>query len=136
MQAGIRFWPFQAKRPGLVSPGPASTSIKKRAIGFEPTTSSLGSWHSTTELRPQADFTPLSRVTANRQDRFDPSRYALSRFRSVSSRRNREETARFLSRRAALMLARLFVGQSPEDAEPTDGVATEAMAGSESEGAP
>ena len=26
---------------------------KKRAIGFEPTTSSLGSWHSTTELRPQ-----------------------------------------------------------------------------------
>ena len=25
----------------------------KRAIGFEPTTSSLGSWHSTTELRPR-----------------------------------------------------------------------------------
>ena len=25
----------------------------KRAMGFEPTTSSLGSWHSTTELRPQ-----------------------------------------------------------------------------------
>ena len=26
---------------------------KKRASGFEPPTSSLGSWHSTTELRPQ-----------------------------------------------------------------------------------
>ena len=26
---------------------------QKRAIGFEPTTSSLGSWHSTTELRPR-----------------------------------------------------------------------------------
>jgi hypothetical protein len=26
---------------------------KKRANGFEPSTSSLGSWHSTTELRPQ-----------------------------------------------------------------------------------
>ena len=25
----------------------------KRASGFEPPTSSLGSWHSTTELRPQ-----------------------------------------------------------------------------------
>jgi len=29
---------------------------KKRAMGFEPTTSSLGSWHSTTELRPQMRF--------------------------------------------------------------------------------
>jgi hypothetical protein len=28
----------------------------KRAMGFEPTTSSLGSWHSTTELRPQVLF--------------------------------------------------------------------------------
>ncbi len=28
-------------------------SYEERAIGFEPTTSSLGSWHSTTELRPQ-----------------------------------------------------------------------------------
>ncbi len=27
---------------------------EKRAMGFEPTTSSLGSWHSTTELHPQA----------------------------------------------------------------------------------
>ena len=27
--------------------------MKKRAMGVEPTTSSLGSWHSTTELRPQ-----------------------------------------------------------------------------------
>lgn len=26
--------------------------VIKRAIGLEPTTSSLGSWHSTTELRP------------------------------------------------------------------------------------
>jgi hypothetical protein len=28
-------------------------ALKKRATGFEPATSSLGSWHSTTELRPQ-----------------------------------------------------------------------------------
>ena len=27
--------------------------LRKRASGFEPPTSSLGSWHSTTELRPQ-----------------------------------------------------------------------------------
>ncbi len=33
----------------------ASTE-KERAMGFEPTTSSLGSWHSTTELRPQIIF--------------------------------------------------------------------------------
>ncbi len=30
--------------------------LGKRAIGFEPTTSSLGSWHSTTELRPQVFY--------------------------------------------------------------------------------
>jgi hypothetical protein len=30
------------------------SNCSKRAIGFEPTTSSLGSWHSTTELRPQS----------------------------------------------------------------------------------
>ena len=28
----------------------------KRATGLEPATSSLGSWHSTTELRPLSDF--------------------------------------------------------------------------------
>src|ERR1051325_10601269 len=32
---------------------PRGSMLKQRAIGFEPTTSSLGSWHSTTELRPQ-----------------------------------------------------------------------------------
>jgi hypothetical protein len=31
-------------------------SLSQRAMGFEPTTSSLGSWHSTTELRPQTRF--------------------------------------------------------------------------------
>jgi hypothetical protein len=35
----------QAKRPRRISPGLASTSIQKRAIGFEPTTSSLGNTH-------------------------------------------------------------------------------------------
>ena len=64
-------------------------------MGFEPTTSSLGSWHSTTELRPHGYLTPLSRVTASRQDRFDTSRYAVSPFGSVSIHPNREETARF-----------------------------------------
>ena len=28
--------------------------LQERAKGFEPSTSSLGSWHSTTELRPRA----------------------------------------------------------------------------------
>jgi hypothetical protein len=32
---------------------PRKRDSKERAMGFEPTTSSLGSWHSTTELRPQ-----------------------------------------------------------------------------------
>jgi hypothetical protein len=27
--------------------------LEERAMGFEPTTSSLGSWHSTPELRPR-----------------------------------------------------------------------------------
>ena len=31
----------------------AEPSYQQRAMGFEPTTSSLGSWHSTTELRPR-----------------------------------------------------------------------------------
>jgi len=31
-----------------------SRRVKQRAMGFEPTTSSLGSWHSTTELRPHS----------------------------------------------------------------------------------
>src|SRR4051794_18570476 len=38
--------------------GYAKSSVRQvlrqeRAMGFEPTTSSLGSWHSTTELRPR-----------------------------------------------------------------------------------
>ncbi len=32
---------------------PVTSQVKKRAMRFELTTSSLGSWHSTTELRPQ-----------------------------------------------------------------------------------
>ncbi len=36
-----------------------SRQVKQRAIGFEPTTSSLGSWHSTTELRPHTYITPI-----------------------------------------------------------------------------
>ena len=30
--------------------------VVERATGLEPATSSLGSWHSTTELRPLSDF--------------------------------------------------------------------------------
>jgi uncharacterized protein (TIGR03000 family) len=30
-----------------------TSDVRERAMGFEPTTSSLGSWHSTTELRPR-----------------------------------------------------------------------------------
>ena len=33
----------------------AQPLYQQRAKGFEPSTSSLGSWHSTTELRPQND---------------------------------------------------------------------------------
>ena len=36
-----------------------STGTPQRAMGFEPTTSSLGSWHSTTELRPHTYITPI-----------------------------------------------------------------------------
>ena len=31
----------------------ANSSLRERAKGFEPSTSSLGSWHSTAELRPR-----------------------------------------------------------------------------------
>ena len=39
------------KNRGFPQRGP-SVSLMERAMGLEPTTSSLGSWHSTTELRP------------------------------------------------------------------------------------
>src|SRR5437667_7113309 len=52
-----RAWraPLQKKedRTSLLS-GPLSFFIPERATGFEPVTSSLGSWHSTPELRPQS----------------------------------------------------------------------------------
>ena len=38
--------------------GPLDRRKLKRASGFEPLTSSLGSWHSTTELRPQFVLSP------------------------------------------------------------------------------
>ena len=55
---------MQAGRLRYLRTGPANSVAKsmvpsvnsldgKRAMGFEPTTSSLGSWHSTAELRPQ-----------------------------------------------------------------------------------
>src|SRR5262245_46358442 len=34
------------------SPAPAGAELLERPTGFEPATSSLGSWHSATELRP------------------------------------------------------------------------------------
>jgi hypothetical protein len=37
-------------------------------MGFEPTTSSLGSWHSTTELRPQTHLRSLSSLTSRGQE--------------------------------------------------------------------
>jgi len=46
---------------------------QKRAMGFEPTTSSLGSWHSTTELRPQPYLSSLSGVTPRRQGPLPPA---------------------------------------------------------------
>ena len=121
MQAGIRFWPFQAKRPGLVSPGPASTSIKKRAIGFEPTTSSLGSWHSTTELRPQTRFSTTcfrqallqlagerteNRILAECTTCPRAGQTSGSEYPSSPSRRTRESagTSRFATRRPARLL--------------------------------
>src|SRR6185503_11801247 len=50
----------------LTSDRPVTYS-SKRAMGFEPTTSSLGSWHSTTELRPRTDrsiLAPLPRLAS------------------------------------------------------------------------
>src|SRR5881409_995385 len=39
-------------RRGLRAPGPQPPEELERPTGFEPATSSLGSWHSATELRP------------------------------------------------------------------------------------
>src|SRR2546425_4225054 len=39
-------------RRGLRAPGPQPPEFLERPTGFEPATSSLGSWHSATELRP------------------------------------------------------------------------------------
>ena len=62
-----------AKFPIVASrvPGDAKLLLLEREMGFEPTTSSLGSWHSTTELLPlkvvfnslhdTKDLTPQSR---------------------------------------------------------------------------
>ena len=36
----------------------------ERAMGFEPTTSSLGSWHSTTELHPRTVLRPVNQALA------------------------------------------------------------------------
>ncbi len=66
---------------------------EKRAMGFEPTTSSLGSWHSTTELRPQPYFLQLSRVTLRRQVLLDPVEYAFNPFGCSYLPANREKTA-------------------------------------------
>ena len=49
-------------------------------MGFEPTTSSLGSWHSTTELRPQTYFLNDKGVTRLCQVPFDPVEYAFNPF--------------------------------------------------------
>src|SRR5437667_12792020 len=61
-----RAWraPLQKKedRTSLLS-GPLSFFIPERATGFEPVTSSLGSWHSTPELRPQSGRNVFSHPT-------------------------------------------------------------------------
>ena len=62
-------------------------------MGFEPTTSSLGSWHSTTELRPQPYFLQLSKVTLRRQVLLDSIGYAFNPFGCRYLPANREETA-------------------------------------------
>ena len=49
VRVGTGGWPRNEKRRNLLRLRPFHS---KRAMGFEPTTSSLGSWHSTTELRP------------------------------------------------------------------------------------
>jgi hypothetical protein len=46
--------PSIGRAPGLYDEFPVALAVSlERAMGFEPTTSSLGSWHSTAELRPQ-----------------------------------------------------------------------------------
>src|SRR5262249_38744955 len=44
--------PHHSPRMGTLNLRSAEEFRQERAMGFEPTTSSLGSWHSTTELRP------------------------------------------------------------------------------------
>src|SRR5439155_12156875 len=46
--------PTENTKAGKERPCRPSYLVSERATGFEPVTSSLGSWHSTPELRPQA----------------------------------------------------------------------------------
>src|SRR5262245_32588270 len=58
-------------------------------MGFEPTTSSLGSWHSTTELRPHDQTSPSyppRPPPARGRPRFSPSRPNAASTRSSSGR--------------------------------------------------
>src|SRR5262249_36484853 len=51
---GNRSRPRRRPSAGTLELASAYRLASERAMGFEPTTSSLGSWHSTTELRPQS----------------------------------------------------------------------------------
>ena len=60
--------------------GIMSHHVEQRAMGFEPTTSSLGSWHSTTELRPHPYFLQDKGLTRQSQDPVAYRSVALSPF--------------------------------------------------------
>jgi len=60
--------------------GTMSHRVTQRAMGFEPTTSSLGSWHSTTELRPHPYFLHDKGLTRQSQDPVAYRSVALSPF--------------------------------------------------------
>ena len=58
VMTGLAFNRLSAARPTIgryATSRQPETYVSERAMGFEPTTSSLGSWHSTTELRPRAE---------------------------------------------------------------------------------
>src|SRR5690349_11674804 len=79
----------------------AGLYISERAMGFEPTTSSLGSWHSTTELRPQNQSFALKDLrlsAANLVHPFVHSETATGNHRKHLSRPEQAQT-RWPSRR-------------------------------------
>ena len=67
-------------------PGDAKLLLLEREMGFEPTTSSLGSWHSTTELLPLVSYVKHSRFILLQKCRPEKPRFFLHRLGPLNPR--------------------------------------------------